>query len=148
MAIVVDEFGGTEGIITLEDILKELVGEIWDEHDEVVELYKEQEDGSWIISCSASLGDVFELLNIREECDASTVSGWVIDELGHIPRVGDKFRYENLEVTVTATLRMRVLEIRVRVLPEEEDKREAGPLLPWPAHLNGGKGEAAAEEKE
>jgi Mg2+/Co2+ transporter CorC len=76
------------------------------------------------------------------------VSGWVIDELGHIPRVGDKFRYENLEVTVTATLRMRVLEIRVRVLPEEEDKREAGPLLPWPAHLNGGKGEAAAEEKE
>jgi CBS domain containing-hemolysin-like protein len=122
MAIVVDEFGGTEGIITLEDILEELVGEIWDEHDEVVELYKEQEDGSWIISCSASLGDVFDLLNIREDCDASTVSGWVIDELGHIPRVGDKFRYENLEVTVTATRRMRVLEIRVRVIPEEDEK--------------------------
>lgn len=124
MAIVVDEFGGTEGLITLEDILEELVGEIWDEHDEVVELYKEQPDGSWIISCSASLGDVFELLNIRDECDASTVSGWVIDELGHIPRVGDKFRYENLEVTVTATLRMRVLEIRVRVLPEEDEEKK------------------------
>ncbi len=125
MAIVVDEFGGTEGIITMEDILEELVGEIWDEHDEVVELYKEQEDGSWLISCSASLGDVFDLLNIREDCDASTVSGWVIDELGHIPRVGDKFRYENLEVTVTATRRMRVLEIRVEVLPdEEEDNKE------------------------
>ncbi len=125
MAIVVDEFGGTEGLITLEDILEELVGEIWDEHDEVVELYKEQEDGSWIISCSASLGDVFDLLNIREDCDASTVSGWVIDELGHIPKVGDKFRYENLEVSVTATLRMRVLEIRVRVIPEEEEEKKA-----------------------
>lgn len=122
MAIVVDEFGGTEGIITLEDILEELVGEIWDEHDEVVEVIKKQEDGTYLISCSASLGDVFELLNIREDCDASTVSGWVIDELGHIPRVGDQFRYENLEVTVTAIRRMRVLEIQVAVLPEEESR--------------------------
>jgi CBS domain containing-hemolysin-like protein len=133
MAIVVDEFGGTEGLITLEDILEELVGEIWDEHDEIVELFKEQEDGSWLISCSASLGDVFELLNIREDCDASTVSGWVIDELGHIPKVGDRFRYENLEVTVTATRRMRVLEIRVRVVPdeeEEESEKGLGNLLP------------------
>ena len=133
MAIVVDEFGGTEGLITLEDILEELVGEIWDEHDEVVELYKEQSDGSWLISCSASLGDVFDLLNIREDCDASTVSGWVIDELGHIPKVGDKFRYENLEVSVTATRRMRVLEIRVRVIPEEEEGEKSGnPLLKPP----------------
>lgn len=122
MAIVVDEFGGTEGLITLEDILEELVGEIWDEHDEVVEVIKKQEDGAYLISCSANLGDVFELLNIREDCDSATVSGWVIDELGHIPRVGDQFQYENLEVTVTAIRRMRVLEIRVVVLPEEDEK--------------------------
>ncbi|MCD8190059.1 MAG: hemolysin family protein [Clostridiales bacterium] len=122
MAVVVDEFGGTEGIITLEDILEELVGEIWDEHDEVVEVIKKQEDGSYLVSCSANLSDVFELLNIREDCDAATVSGWVIDELGHIPRVGDQFRYENLEVTVTAIRRMRVLEIRVTVLPEEDEE--------------------------
>lgn len=126
MAIVVDEFGGTEGIITLEDILEELVGEIWDEHDEVVEVIKKQEDGSYLISCSANLNDVFELLNIREDCDSATVSGWVIDELGHIPRVGDQFQYENLEVTVTAIRRMRVLEIRVVVLPESEEKDKNG----------------------
>lgn len=122
MAIVVDEFGGTEGLITLEDILEELVGEIWDEHDEVVEVIKKQEDGSYLIACTANLSDVFDLLHIREECDSATVSGWVIDELGHLPRVGDQFRYENLEVTVTAIRRMRVLEIRVAVLPETEER--------------------------
>lgn len=124
MAIVVDEFGGTEGLITLEDILEELVGEIWDEHDEVVEVIKKLDENSYLISCSATLGDVFDMLNIRENCDSSTVSGWVIDELGHIPRVGDQFRYENLEVTVTALRRMRVLEIKVVILPDEDEKKE------------------------
>jgi CBS domain containing-hemolysin-like protein len=119
MAIVVDEFGGTEGIITLEDILEELVGEIWDEHDEVVETLKKQPDGSYLIACATNLDDVFELFNIRQECDSDTVSGWVLDELGHIPKVGDQFTYENLQVTVTAIRRMRVMEIRVVVLPEE-----------------------------
>lgn len=119
MAIVVDEFGGTEGIITMEDILEELVGEIWDEHDEIVETIRQKEDGSYLIDCSASLSDVFELGNIREDCESDTVSGWVTDELGHIPRIGDSFVYENLEVTVTAIHRMRVMEIQVRVIPEE-----------------------------
>ncbi len=125
MAIVVDEFGGTEGIITLEDILEELVGEIWDEHDEIVEKVKKQEDGSYLIACSANLADVFELANIREESEAATISGWVTDELGHIPRVGDQFIYENLEVTVTASSRMRVLEIQVRILQADEEKVES-----------------------
>lgn len=123
MAIVVDEFGGTEGLVTLEDILEELVGEIWDEHDEVVEVIRKQEDGAYLIDCSASLGDVFEELGIRSDCDSATVSGWVIDELGHIPSVGDSFRYENLEVTVTAICRMRVTEIKV-VVTEDEIKDE------------------------
>lgn len=125
MAIVVDEFGGTEGIITLEDILEELVGEIWDEHDEIVEKIKKQPDGSYLIACSTNLSDVFELANIREECDADTVSGWVTDELGHIPRVGDRFVYENLEVTVKAIRRMRVLEIQVRLLAEVKEQDES-----------------------
>lgn len=121
MAIVVDEFGGTEGLITLEDILEELVGEIWDEHDEVVEVIRKQEDDSYLIDCTASLGDVFEELGIRSDCDSATVSGWVIDELGHLPRIGDRFQYENLDVTVTAIARMRVTEIRVKVIPETEE---------------------------
>lgn len=124
MAIVVDEFGGTEGLITLEDILEELVGEIWDEHDEVVEVIRKQEDGAYLIDCSASLGGVFEELGIRADCDSATVSGWVIDELGHIPRIGDRFQYENLDVTVTAIARMRVTEIRVKVIPEEPEQKE------------------------
>lgn len=124
MAIVVDEFGGTEGLITLEDILEELVGEIWDEQDEVIETFKKQADGSYLIACAANLDDVFELFHIRQECDSDTVSGWVLDELGHIPKAGDQFTYENLQVTVTAIRGLRVLEIRVVVLEEEPEDAE------------------------
>lgn len=126
MAIVVDEFGGTEGIVTLEDILEELVGEIWDEHDEVVESFKKQDDGSYLIAYTADLADVFELFGLRQACDSDTLSGWVLDQLGHVPRVGDRFTYENLEVTVTAIRHMRVLEIRVVVLPDEEPEEQSG----------------------
>mgnify|MGYP002559538664 FL=1 len=124
MAIVIDEFGGTAGIVTLEDILEELVGEIWDEHDEVVEEFKKNPDGSYLVSCSADLEDMFELLGLSEEVDTSTVSGWVIDELGGVPKVGDNFSYENLRVTVTRTDFRRVLEIRVELLPEQEEDSE------------------------
>ena len=122
MAIVVDEYGGTAGLVTLEDILEELVGEIWDEHDEVIESFRKQEDGSYLISASADLTDLYDLFSISGECDASTVSGWVIDELGRLPQVGDHFQAEGLDVTVTQVDHRRVLEIRVAVLPEDEAK--------------------------
>ena len=118
MVIVVDEFGGTEGLATLEDILEELVGEIWDEHDEVIEEFRKQEDGSYLIACSANLTDLFDLFSIRGDCDCTTVSGWVMSEVGRVPAVGDHFQYENLGVTVTSIQNHRVLEIRVVVLPE------------------------------
>ena len=124
MSVVVDEYGGTEGLVTLEDILEELVGEIWDEHDEVVERIRKVEDGSYLISCSASIDDVFQLFDLRRDDDMTTLSAWVIDSLGHIPKIGDQFTYENLQVTVTKLQRMRVLEIRVDVLPEPAEDKE------------------------
>ena len=117
-----DEYGGTEGLVTLEDIVEELVGEIWDEHDEVIEEFKKQEDGSYIISCTADLADLFDLFSIKGECDANTISGWVMDQIGRIPEEGDRFASDGLDVTVTKVDHRRVLEIRVEVLPEEEEK--------------------------
>ena len=120
MVIVVDEYGGTEGLVTLEDIVEELVGEIWDEHDEVIEEFRKQEDGSYLISCNADLTDLFDLFSIKGECDANTVSGWVMEQVGRVPEEGDQFQADGLDVTVTKVDHRRVLEIRVVVLPPEE----------------------------
>ena len=120
MAVVVDEYGGTEGRVTLEDILEELVGEIWDEHDEVIEEFRKQADGSYLIACNANLTDLYDLFSIRGDSDATTVSGWVLEAIGRVPEVGDRFCSDGLDVTVTQVDHRRVLEIRVIVLPEEE----------------------------
>ena len=120
MAVVVDEYGGTEGILTMEDIVEELVGEIWDEHDEVVEEFRKQPDGSYLIACSAGLTDMYDLFALTGECDAATVSGWVLEQLGRVPEPGDRFTWENLDVTVTRAEHHRVLEIKVVVLPGPE----------------------------
>ena len=87
MAVVVDEYGGTQGIVTMEDIMEELVGEIWDEHDEVIEEFRKQSDGSYLVACSADLDDLYDLFDMRpsEEYDASSVSGWVMEEIGRVP---------------------------------------------------------------
>ena len=122
MAVVVDEYGGTEGIATLEDILEELVGEIWDEHDEVIETFQKQPDGSYLIACSADLDDMYDLFQVKGSCDAATVSGWVMEQVGRVPEVGDHFQAEGLDVTVTQVEHRRVLEIQVRVLEEPEEK--------------------------
>ena len=126
MVIVVDEYGGTEGLCTMEDIVEELVGEIWDEHDEVIEEFKKQPDGSYLISCNANLTDLCDLFSIKGESDSTTVSGWVMEEVGRVPEEGDHFVYENLDVTVTKVDHRRVLEIRVVVLDQSpgEEKPE------------------------
>lgn len=122
MAVVVDDYGGTMGIVTLEDILEELVGEIWDEHDEVIEEFKKQEDGSYLIACTANLDDLFDRFSIRAtDIDSASISGWVLDQLGRLPVEGDRFVYENLDVTVTRLDHRRILEIRVALIPEAEE---------------------------
>ena len=98
MAVVVDEYGGTAGIITLEDILEELVGEIWDEHDDVVEDIRQQSDGSWLVSGTAGIDDVAEELSIRdkEEIDAIAISGLVQEKLGPAAQGGGPLRVGRL----------------------------------------------------
>ena len=124
MVIVVDEYGGTEGLATMEDIVEELVGEIWDEHDEIIEEFKKQEDGSYLISCNADLTDLDDLFSIRGDCDANTVSGWVMEQIGRIPEEGDRFTADGLDVTVTQVDHRRVMEIKVVVLPEAPGEEE------------------------
>ncbi len=113
LSVVVDSFGGTEGIITLEDILEELVGEIWDEHDEIIEKFTPQEDGSYIVNCTTDLDELFQLFSLTDESQATTVAGWVLEKVGNIPVIGDCFSCGGLEVTVTNTENRRVLEVRV-----------------------------------
>ena len=124
MVIVVDEYGGTEGLATMEDMVEELVGEIWDEHDEIIEEFKKQEDGSYLISCNADLTDHYYLFSIRGDCDANTVTGWVMEQIGRIPEEGDRFTADGLDVTVTQVDHRRVMEIKVVVLPEAPGEEE------------------------
>ena len=99
-----DEYGGTEGIITLEDILEELVGEIWDEHDEVTEDFRKQSDGSWLVSGSASVDDLYEELDLPEEedIDSNTVNGLVQEKTCHLPKVGDRLPWASTMVLLPA----------------------------------------------
>lgn len=115
MAVVVDEFGGTVGIITIEDILEELVGEIYDEHEEVLEEIRKVGENRFIIDCSINFEDMMEYFGCtpEEEYDFVTVSGWVMYQLGKIPEPGDTFTYQSFTVTVTKTDSRRVTEIEL-----------------------------------
>lgn len=119
MAVIVDEFGGTEGIVTMEDILEELVGEIFDEHDEAEAEIRPLAENRFAVPTSTELDEFFERFGITEETDASTVNGWVISHIGKIPAVGDCFDFENLTVQVTATDEQRAEELTVTVRPAE-----------------------------
>ena len=123
LAVVVDEYGGTEGIITREDILAELVGEIWDEHDEVTEDFRKQSDGSWLVSGSASVDDLYEELDLPEEedIDSNTVNGLVQEKTCHLPKVGDRFTLGEYDGVVTRTAKRRVTEVRLTPAAPAED---------------------------
>ncbi len=115
-AIVCDEYGGTQGIITMENILEELVGEIYDEHDEVIEYYKKVDENTYLIKCDLDIKDLFEHFGIdnNEEYDFNSTSAWVIDKLDKIPNNGDCFDYLNMHVEVTDADEKKVNEIKIK----------------------------------
>lgn len=128
MAVVLDEWGGTDGLITLEDIVEELVGEIWDEHDVVEEFYTKISDNEYLVKGEAEVDDLFERFDIEvkeeEEDDYNSVSGWAIAQLGHIPEVGESFQFENLFVQITKADNRKVNEVRIRVEEKEQEEEE------------------------
>jgi len=115
MAIVIDEYGGTEGLITMEDIIEELVGEIWDEHDEVIEWFKKIGEDKYLVSCNADIDDMLDLFGIEvdDELDITTVNGFVTMMFEGIPEEGGRIVYKDLDITVTKAEAKRVIEIQV-----------------------------------
>ncbi len=126
IAVIIDEFGGTEGIVTLEDVLEELVGEIWDEHDRVVQQgFQKVKEGEYRVFCSADLDDLFEFFHISCETEASTINGWILENLDRIPAEGDVFAYQGLTFTVARVENNRTEEVLVRC-PADAEKQAEG----------------------
>ena len=127
MAIVVDEYGGTLGIATLEDILEELVGEIWDEHDEIINYFTKIDDFTYMVDGRAELDKFFTLFNLEgddEDFDTQTVSGWVIEQTGGFPKKFDSFEYKNLTIITNKLTQRRVLDVKVVIDPNKQIEEE------------------------
>ena len=127
MAIVLDEYGGTLGLVTFEDILEELVGEIYDEHDEEVHFFRQINENEYIVDGNANLDDFFEFFNMKDEdeqFESNTLSGWVIEQVEEIPSVGTKLTYKNMQIEIMKATIRRVLSIKVHIDTQEKTEEE------------------------
>ena len=123
MAIVLDEYGGTLGIVTMEDILEELVGEIWDEHDVEIAHYFKEDDTTYIVNGNAPTDIIFELFNHEDEKDnfeANTVSGWILEYLGEIPISGTTFKFKNLQIDILQSTVKKINKVRISLQEDNE----------------------------
>ena len=126
-AVVMDEFGSTAGIVTLEDILEEIVGDIWDEHDNIELDISEVGEGEYIVSGKANISKVFDEIDIDVEPEALTVNGWAMESLSRIPVEGDEFEADGLHAKVLKMNGKRIENLHiVKLAPadEEEDTKE------------------------
>ncbi len=124
IAVVLDEYGGTLGLLTMEDILEELVGEIYDEHDEIVNYFKDLNTETCIVDGNAPIDDFFEKFGLEkdESLDANTISGFIIELLGIIPHAGYQFDYKNLSIEIMKSTVKRILQVKISVNPEVEEQ--------------------------
>lgn len=114
VSVVLDEYGGTYGMVTMEDILEELVGEIWDEHDEISEPFREISPGAYRADGSVSLDDFCDFFGLKTDSEMVSLGGWVSEQIGHIPQVGDRVVCDDLTIRVTATEHHRITEAEIR----------------------------------
>ena len=122
VAVVVDEYGGTWGIVTMEDILEELVGEIWDEHDEEEVFLRKLAPDTWLVDAGMDFDDFAAFFHLKTDSEMVSVSGWVMEQFGRVPEAGDSFTFDDLAVRVTRVENHRIEEIQVtRQTPEPAD---------------------------